>query len=433
MKPVAFVTYDLELFESSIRSQPFNDEIIISQILKPLERQVDWILKSNLAITIFIELNQAIYVNKYHPNISARIKDKLKQAHKKSLVSFGLHIHPNWDPRNNCRIEKNYVFFGEQTYAYTEGRENEVVHQWVNDFQLLFGVLPTSFRAGKYREISKDLLHALCANGINIFSTTIQASLVVADNYDVFNYLNVSMLDDVTTREIRNQHYYDLPVTARNSIPIAIDYMSEIDFDESLKFILEQKINCICLVSHQKDLAGARFEKHIKKLNILSKYGFEMKSLTIKALDNICVNAAKSEVKFDNESNLFLEGFLKSHYIDSSTEMPFPEWLKIMLIKLSKNLDNTGNKKIIVRRILVLTGRRNDFLSFEVKGEVVEFHVPFVVNNNSIDFKFLMRKILLSMPLVLRNLLINFRMTARKSWSADVSLKYYLQNLARKI
>ena len=115
---IAFLTYDLELTETSLRSQAFSATIVEREIVTPLTAQLEWARQLGIESTMFVELGQFVAIRKHWPELFQTVVSLLNHAREQGLIDLQLHVHPNWDADNGIQASNGRVRLGIQSYDY---------------------------------------------------------------------------------------------------------------------------------------------------------------------------------------------------------------------------------------------------------------------------------------------------------------------------
>lgn len=252
-----FITYDWELSERSIAEDDISEQKIDVELVTPILSLLDK-CSDNTGVTYFVEINQIYFLSKYYEKLRSAI-NRLRYEAECGRVSVGLHVHPNWDIKNNAIIEPTRVYYGKQAYNYINGKEIEVVSQWINMFKELFGFAPNVFRSGKYRPLGSNLKNSLIEHGVIIFSTELSGGMVVSDNGEVFDYSRNLGKRIVEINKIQNKRTYNILINSGSLL--TLDCANDIFKRKLNKF---KPRDLLTFVSHPKDLD--KIEDHINNL-----------------------------------------------------------------------------------------------------------------------------------------------------------------------
>jgi hypothetical protein len=323
---IAFLTYDLELTETSLRSQAFSAAIVEREIVTPLVAQLEWARQLGIESTMFVELGQLVAIRKQWPELFQTIVSLLNNAREQGLIDLQLHVHPNWDADNGLQVSNGRVRFGIQSYDYVCGRESRVVSNWMEQFESLFGVAPTVFRSGKYRTISGPLRDVLVDHGIRVFSSSIQGALVVSDNGDISDYREISELLPVVVEARGDHRICEVPVTARGGHALSPDYTGPATFSKFVERVAYERVP-LCLVSHHKNLRGAFYDIHRQNVMTVRRAGYRFVRLRFEFALAIAASHRPAHLRLSESSESLLQGVSRLGTLSGDARTPFPAWV----------------------------------------------------------------------------------------------------------
>ena len=257
-----FITYDWELSERSTAEEDISEQKVDVELVTPMLSLLDK-CSGNTRATFFVEINQIYFLSKYYEKLRSVI-NRLRHEVECGKVTVGLHVHPNWDMKNNAIIEPTHVYYGKHAYDYINGKEAEVVSQWINMFYELFGFAPNVFRSGKYRPLLSNLKNNLIEHGIRVFSTELSEGMVVSDNGEIFDYSRNLGKRIVEINIIQNKLIYDILINGGSLL--TLDCANDIFRRKLNKF---KPRDLLTFVSHPKDLI--QIEDHINNLSDLKE------------------------------------------------------------------------------------------------------------------------------------------------------------------
>jgi hypothetical protein len=323
---IAFLTYDLELTETSLLSQAFSAAIVEREIATPLTAQLEWARQLGIESTMFVELGQFVAMRRHWPELFQTIVSLLSNAREQGLIDLQLHVHPNWDADNGVQASNGRVRFGIQSYDYVCGRESQVVSNWIEQFESLFGVGPTAFRSGKYRAISGPLRDALVDHGIRVFSSSIQGALLVSDNGDITDYREISELLPVVVEARGDHRICEVPVTARGGHPLSPDYTGTATFSKFVERLAYERVP-LCLVSHHKNLHGAFYDTHRQNVTTVRRAGYHFVRLRYEFALGIAASHRPVRPRFSESSKSLLQRVSRRGTLSCEARTPFPAWV----------------------------------------------------------------------------------------------------------
>jgi hypothetical protein len=323
---IAFLTYDLELTETSLRSQAFSATIVEREIVTPLTAQLEWARQLGIESTMFVELGQFVAIRKHWPELFQTVVSLLNHAREQGLIDLQLHVHPNWDADNGIQASNGRVRLGIQSYDYVCGRESQVVSNWIEQFESLFGVGPTAFRSGKYRAISGPLRDALVDHGIRVFSSSIQGAILVSDNGDITDYREISELLPVMVEARGDDRICEVPVTARGGRALSPDYSGTAMFSKLVERMAYERVP-LCLVSHHKNLRGAFYDIHRQNVMAMRRAGYHFARLRYEFALAIAANHRPVRPRFSESSESLLQRVSRCGTLSCDARTPFPAWV----------------------------------------------------------------------------------------------------------
>ncbi|GEM_PF-5895088 len=424
--PIVFLTYDLELAETSVTAQAISVQTIEDEICVPLSRQIEWMAQRRVKATIFVELCQFIAMRRHFPGAWARVHAMLDHAQRAGLVRLGLHVHPNWDARNGCRVTGENVVFGAQSYAYAEGNERSIVSRWMREFDELFGGGPVAFRSGKYRPITDALRCALVNHGIRVFSSSVQAATVIADNGETFDFQNVAENVPVLRFDSGEHRIFEVPVSALNGRSLSPDYTPTAQFRDAATAMRAEGIP-LCLVSHQKDLQGRFFDSHTDNVAVLATLGYRFEVLDEHIVAHCFGTYRVPDIAFNSWSLQLLRAMLGGNRVSEATITPFPEWIKLAILQWQGAHAHSRDGRIEIERIVVRRAAVRLSISVKVRGAVMYIHCPRKVK--IFPVRYYLRRIYFLLPGVLRGqirALVSSQRVVGTQFSRELDLKKFL-------